>query len=1322
MHPRRLLSVLCLLLSPQLAVAQVGSTTDIITGTVRNAENRPVANARIEVMSVELGTTRIRTTNDKGQYTLLFPDGGGQYSVTARAIGLQPATVTLIRYADEDRLVADFRLSPTVASLGTVVVSARQVPRSNENQPTPGSTERALTGEQLLRLPIDASDPNSIAALSAGVVGLAGSDSTSAGFSVAGQRADQNLVTLDGLSFGGTVPAEAVRSTRVITSTYDVARGQFTGGQVASTSRGGTNDLAGSFAYALRDPELEFATGDDATTFSGGYTQHQLSGGLGGPIARDQTFWFASFQVRRRLDALQSLLGAGTQTLEALNVQPDSAARFLSLLTRYGLPLRNSLVPDDRINDNLTGILRVDQQLTEAHALSVRANISGNLLDGFRSSARSVPTHAGEQKGSGAGGLVALSSVVGQFLNEFKGSYSLESSGANPYLRLPEGRVLVGSTLSNGQTALAGLDFGGNSALPNDNASNQLELTNELSWLSGGGKHRWKLGGLINRSGFRTTAGANRSGNFQFLSLADFDANRPSAFSRSFAPAQRTGGAVTAAMYFGDIWRPNRTFQLTYGVRGEGSAIDGQPQYNAEINAKFGLRTDRIPADLRISPKIGFTLTLGLPPDTGRRGNRPGQGGGAGGPGGAGGASGARPGGAAGAAGGPPGGGAGRGALGGGGGPGGGMGGLAGILGGIVGNAQAPQIPQPWIVRGGIGEFRGRAPTQLFSSALDATGLPGAETQLVCVGSAVPIPDWTSYLHDFSTIPTTCADGSGPGVPLSRTRPNVTAFDPDFATPRSIRGSLGVSKRFLQRYNASIDASYSLGTSLYGVTDLNLTPTPRFRLAREGNRPVYVPASTIIPFSGVTTLAASRVHPEYGFVFDVASPLASHTAQVTASLNGNSFRRLIWNVSYTFTRSTDQSSFSGGSAQGGFSSATTGGDPNILRVTTSDLERRHGINGSLTWLARPWMDVTAILRVQSGQPYTPRVGGDINGDGSRNDRAFIFDPAAAGDTALAAGMQRLMDVVPGAARECLVSQMGTVADRNSCRAPWFTSLDMQINFRPQLGPTIGRRLQLQVGLVNPLAGLDQLLHGTDKLRGWGQPTFVDNTLLYVRGFDPAAGAFRYVVNERFGSNALSRSALRNPFQISLTARMQVGVDRQRQLLEGALRAGANNRPGLDVRAIVRRLAPNPIRPLMDIRAELKLTPVQVAALKAIGDSLDAKSDELTKRLEALMQKEAKSGGDLQTLFPKLQPLLQEARNNYVLATQSIQKALTPEQWAEVPESVKNPTLRPGGGQGGRRPEGAAGAAGGAGAGGGASGSGSAGGAGGAGGGRRIPPA
>lgn len=1285
MRVRALVATLLLLLAPSLATAQVGSTTDIITGTVRNTDNRPVANARIEVMSVETGTTRVRTTNDKGQYTLLFPDGGGQYRVTARAIGLQPASVSLNRLADEDRLVADFRLSPTIASLGTVVVSARQTPRSNENQPTPGSTERALSGEQLMRLPVDASDPNAIAALSAGVVGLGGTDTSSAGFSVAGQRADQNLVTLDGLSFGGSVPSEAVRSTRVITSTYDIARGQFTGGQVATTTKGGTNDLSGSFAYTLRDPSLEFATGDNTgtTSFSGAYTQHQVSGGLGGPMARDRTFWFGSFQLRRRIDALQSLLGAGAQTLEALNVQPDSAARFLSLLGHYGLPLRNALVPDDRTTDNLTGIVRVDQQLTEAHSLSLRGTVSGSVLDGFRSSAQSVPTHAGEQKGGSVGGLVSLSSVMGQFLNEFKGSYALDTRGANPYLRLPEGRVLVGSTLSSGQTAITSLDFGGNGALPNDNASTQLEVTNETSWLSGGGKHRWKVGELINRSGFRTTAGANRSGNFQFLSLADLEANRPSQFTRSFAPAQRTGGAVTGAVYFGDIWRPNRAFQLTVGARAEGSGIDGQPAYNPDINAKFGLRTDRIPSDMRVSPRIGFTLTLGLPPDTGRRANRPGSAGGAGGEGRGEGRGGGQ--------------GGGRGGSFGGGGAGGGPAGMGGLMGALAGgNQQQAQIPQPWIVRGGIGDFRGRAPTQLFSSAIDATGLPGSETQLVCVGSAVPTPDWSAYLRDFGSIPAVCADGSGPGVPLSRTRPNVTAFARDFATPRSIRSSLGVSKRFLQRYNASVDASYSVGTGLYGVTDRNLVAAPQFVLTREGNRPVYVPAATIIPFSGVTTLAASRRHPEYGYVFEVASPLTSHTAQVTATLNGNSLRQLVWNLSYTFMRSTDQSSFSGGNASGGFSSPTTSGDPNVIAATTSDLERRHGLNGSLTWLARPWLDVTGILRVQSGQPFTPRVGGDINGDGARNDRAFVFSPASSGDSALANGMRRLLDIAPGGARACLEAQMGRVADRNSCRAPTTMSLDLQLNFRPQLGAAVGRRLQVQVGLVNPLAGLDQLLHGSDRLRGWGQPTFVDNTLLYVRGFDPATSSFRYAVNERFGSNALARSALRNPFQISLTARMQVGVDRQRQLLEGMLSAGSTtsgNRAGMDFRAMVRRLAPNPITPLMDLKDVMKLTQEQITKLKAIGDSLDAKTTALTKKVEDEMQQQLKSGGDLQTLFPRLQPVLQEARNNYLAATQSIQKVLTPEQWAEVPESVKNPSLRPGGRPGGQRPEGGDGAAG-----------------------------
>jgi hypothetical protein len=89
-----------------------------------------------------------------------------------------------------------------------------------------------------------------------------------------------------------------------------LSRGQFSGGQVASTTRGGTNFVQGSFNYSLRDPALE-VTNPDESGFSGGYLQNQLSGGLGGPIVHNKLFVFGSTQLRRRVDRLRSLTAAG---------------------------------------------------------------------------------------------------------------------------------------------------------------------------------------------------------------------------------------------------------------------------------------------------------------------------------------------------------------------------------------------------------------------------------------------------------------------------------------------------------------------------------------------------------------------------------------------------------------------------------------------------------------------------------------------------------------------------------------------------------------------------------------------------------------------------------------------------------------------------------------------------------------------------------------------------------------------------------------------------------------------------------------------------
>ncbi|HYD53010.1 MAG TPA: carboxypeptidase-like regulatory domain-containing protein, partial [Gemmatimonadaceae bacterium] len=231
-----LVPLLGLLAAPRAASAQLGSGTDIITGTVAGPDGRPLAGARVEALSVETQTRRGRTTGSDGRYTILFPDGGGQYHLTIRFLGMAPVQRTIAREADEDRFVVNVQMTANPTQLGPVVVSAQRAPARGE-RPEPGASERVLNGEQLTRLPLDPTDLAALAALSPGVVALTPSDSTAAGFSVAGQRPDLNNVTVDGATFGGSVPTEAVRQTRVITSTYDVARGQFTGGQIASTTR-----------------------------------------------------------------------------------------------------------------------------------------------------------------------------------------------------------------------------------------------------------------------------------------------------------------------------------------------------------------------------------------------------------------------------------------------------------------------------------------------------------------------------------------------------------------------------------------------------------------------------------------------------------------------------------------------------------------------------------------------------------------------------------------------------------------------------------------------------------------------------------------------------------------------------------------------------------------------------------------------------------------------------------------------------------------------------------------------------------------------------
>ncbi|HMC18723.1 MAG TPA: carboxypeptidase-like regulatory domain-containing protein, partial [Gemmatimonadales bacterium] len=73
------------------ASGQEGAATDIIAGTVTGPDSQPIAGATVEVTSRETQSSRQVTTDARGRFTLLFPDGGGRYDVLVRYIGMAPA-------------------------------------------------------------------------------------------------------------------------------------------------------------------------------------------------------------------------------------------------------------------------------------------------------------------------------------------------------------------------------------------------------------------------------------------------------------------------------------------------------------------------------------------------------------------------------------------------------------------------------------------------------------------------------------------------------------------------------------------------------------------------------------------------------------------------------------------------------------------------------------------------------------------------------------------------------------------------------------------------------------------------------------------------------------------------------------------------------------------------------------------------------------------------------------------------------------------------------------------------------------------------------
>jgi hypothetical protein len=1243
-------SLLLVLLLPHAAAAQA----DVLTGRVVGPEGRPLAGARVEVLSVETEIVRSGLTDSNGRYMIIFPDGGGRYVLRISFLGMADIVEAVVREAGEELLLTNVTMAAQAIALDAITVRA-QAPPPGQGQA--GEQTTHLSQELLNRLPLPDLDPSTVALLSAGVVSTE-LDSLSGrlGFSVAGMSDLLNQVTLDGvlMGLGGLgVPEEGVRQTQITTSTFDASRGGFAGGLVAMTTSRGTNRAGGAFSYRLDDDALQLRSA--ATTNA--FTRHNLGGSWGGPIVRNRLFYNASFQFARNVNHRFALAANDPAAAQRSGVTPDSIARFLSILeSDFGVPTFGQTGAYNQTSEDVRFQGRVDwnlmQRRGQSHTLSARFNVNVNTQDSTRIRELDLAQRGGDtERDNRMAALTLNSRLRTNWTNALNLSFSESWNEALPFTEMPEGIVRVTSDFEDGTRDTRSLTFGGNRTMPSAAYGRDLQLANDLSLLVPVGHqlHRLKLGGSLQRTRDISRSTDNLFGSFTYASLEDFAANRPDRFERALTERETRTGRVNTGVYVGDTWRISQPLEITLGLRWDHARLDATPAYNPAVETTFGRRTDLVPQASGFSPRIGFSYRL----------NR-------------------------------------------------------------------PQQPSRSLT-GGIGVFAGRAPSQLFAQAFRQTGLADADQRLICIGDAVPIPDWDAYMRDPLSVPTACAEG-GEGVPpsLALRAPAVTLLGENQRLPSSLRVDLGYRTQLARFVTANTRYLYSRGFGLWGYRDLNLDESRSFTLGTEG-RPYFGDPSGIVAATGAVSMATSRRSADFGNVFEVTSDRRSAAHQLSTQLMGMLSQRTTVMANYTLGFARDQGS-AGGGGFGGFGgggvaiTTPTAGSPNDVEWAVSSTDRRHTLNLVVSHAFRPTFELSAMGRVSSGAPFTPIVNRDINGDGLRNDRAFVFDPASPVDAEVATAMTRLLAASPGRVRDCLEAQFGRIADRNSCRNGWTQSLDLRAGIRPNL-PRLERRFTVSVDARNVLTGVDQLLHGRDGMKGWGEGRMADPTLLYVRGFDPATRSFSYEINEGFGQTRRGSNAFRNPFALTISARVTLGGQPQianrgfgsfggmvamgmggfgggagggrggmggfggRGGFDPAMLAGMREAFGMfmgggdvDAAALLGTAIANPLPRVLALRDSIGMSAAQAARIEALSDTLDAQLAQRRAALEPVVEslRQAVQGGRgapqpqqlMQRVQSEVQPQLDGAQREVMAALRLAERELGEEQWNRLPAELR----------------------------------------------------
>jgi hypothetical protein len=303
------IAVLSLIFSPA-AVAQV--ITGSISGTVADETGAVLPGVEVTVQNQDTGFSRTAITDDRGAYRAPSLQLG-PYEVRGELTGFQTVIRSGINLTLGREAVVNLTLR--VGEITEQVYVTGEAPLVE----TSTATVADLVDEKKIRdLPLNGRDFIQLAMLQAGVVNSVSAPRSQIGnegvkISIAGTRTTSTAILLDGTDIrnelntsggsasGSQLGVETVREFQVITGVFSAEYGRFTGGVINSVSKSGTNELHGSVFEFHRNSALDarnFFDQEEVPPFK----RNQFGFTLGGPIVKDKTFFFGSYEgFRERL-------------------------------------------------------------------------------------------------------------------------------------------------------------------------------------------------------------------------------------------------------------------------------------------------------------------------------------------------------------------------------------------------------------------------------------------------------------------------------------------------------------------------------------------------------------------------------------------------------------------------------------------------------------------------------------------------------------------------------------------------------------------------------------------------------------------------------------------------------------------------------------------------------------------------------------------------------------------------------------------------------------------------------------------------------------